>query len=58
MKSCLGMYKSLAIYKLGDVKTIITKLINAFLLYKFFCNLTLHVSILLIIISSFTDSKS
>lgn len=58
MKSCLGMYKSLAIYKLGDVKTIITKLINAFLLpvYKFFCNLTL--SILLIIISSFTDSKS
>lgn len=52
------MYKSLAIYKLGDVKTIITKLItgNAFLLYEFFCNLTL--SILLIIISSFTDSKS
>lgn len=56
MKSCLGMYKSLAIYKLGDVKTIITKLINAFLLHKFLCNLTL--SILLIIISSFTDSKS
>lgn len=58
MKSCLGMYKSLAIYKLGDVKTIITKLItgNAFLVYEFFCNLTL--SILLIIISSFTDSKS
>lgn len=57
MKLCLGMYKFLVIYKLGDVKIIIIKLIigNVFLLYEFFCNFILF--ILLIIISFFIDSK-
>lgn len=55
MKLCLGMYKFLVIYKLGDGKIIIIKLINVFLLYKFFCNFVLF--ILLIIISFFIDSK-